>query len=172
MLHFRDPTLAVIGHTLVVYAFLIAGMRLLGRRQMGQLTVLDLVIVLLLGSAVETATVAGQTTLRAGMIAAATLLLANRLLALVLGRSRRLTHLIAGEPVLLIHEGQFVEEHLRRSGMTHADVLEAIRERGFSSPERVRFAVLEVDGAITAVPVEAQTGRGCHDIRTPPPARG
>lgn len=158
----------IAAHTLFIYLFLILGLRLLGRRQMGQLTVIDLSIVLLLGSAVEMPMLTADTSLSAGLVAGSTLLLANRVIAFLFGRSRRLAHLVAGDPLLLVSDGQFVEEHLRRAGLTHADVLEAIRERGYATIAKIQFAVLELDGAITVVPQDAPTRRGGRDIRQPP----
>jgi len=156
---FHGP-LPVIYHTVVIYLFLILGLRFIGRRQLGQLTVVDLVIIIVMGSAVETAMVAGDTSLPAGLICATTLLALNRLLTFVLYRSKRLRHLVVGGPVLLVHDGHIVEEHLRRSGLTEADVLEAIREREQGGVEHVRFAVLEPDGEINVVPMSAKRLKG------------
>lgn len=146
-------------HTACVYFFLIAGLRLMGRRQLGQLTAVDLIILLLLGSAVETAMVAGNTTLPAGLVSAGTLLLVNRTLTWVLCRSRRLRHLVQGGPTLLVHNGHIVEEHLRRTGLTPADLLEALREREYDDVSQVRFAVMETDGQINVVPMHARVQR-------------
>jgi uncharacterized membrane protein YcaP (DUF421 family) len=152
-------------HTLILYAFLIGMLRVVGRRQMGQLTVVDLSIIILLGSAVETAMIAGHTSLLVGLASAATLLVANRLLAWTLLRSRRLRHLVAGESVLLVHNGQFVEENLKRMGLLESEVLTAVRERGFAGLEEVRFAVLEPDGSINVVSMDAKVKRTRNDIR-------
>lgn len=164
----KNPLLNIAAHTLFIYLFLILGFRFLGRRQMGQLTVIDLAIILLLGSAVEMAMLTADTSLSAGLVSASTLFLANRLLSFLFCRSRRLAHFVAGDPLLLVSNGRFVEEHLRRAGLTHADVLEAIRERGYSGVEKLQYAVLELDGDITVVPPEARTRCGEHDIRRPP----
>src|SRR5690349_25029534 len=112
-----NTVLPILGHTLAIYAFLIFGLRVLGRRQTGQLTVLDLTIIILLGSAVETAMIAGNTRLVAGLVSAATLLAANRVLTRIVCRSRRLRRLIVGNPVLLVHNGHFIEEHLKKAGL-------------------------------------------------------
>ncbi len=139
-------------HTLVIYAFLIVALRVVGHRSLGQLTVFDLVIIILLGSAVETAMVNANTSLGAGIMSAFTLLAVNRLLALLMLRSKRLRHLVVGGPVLLVNKGHIVQEHLRRAGLTEEDVLEAIRERDTEGVEQVKFAVLEPDGEIHVVP--------------------
>ena len=149
------PELEAVGATTVVYVFLIAGLRLLGRRQLGQLTVLDLVVVLVLGSAVETAMIHGDTSLRVGLVSAATLLILNRLLTLLLVHSRRFRHLVNGGPMLLVHRGAILDEHLVRAGMTAEDLVEALRARGYEGPEGVRAAVLETDGTVSVVPETA-----------------
>ncbi len=143
----------VVLHTVVVYLFLIFALRVLGRRQMGQLTIVDLAIILVMGSAVETAMVSGDTSLIAGLVCTTTLLVSNRLLAFGCLRSKRLRHLVVGGPLLLVHNGHLVEEHLHRVGLSDDDVLEAVRERGEAGIETVRFAVLETDGTINVVPV-------------------
>jgi uncharacterized membrane protein YcaP (DUF421 family) len=156
------PLWPVVGHTIAIYLFLILTLRILGRRPLGQLTVIDLVIVMLLGSAVETAMVNGNTTLLAGLACASTLLLSDRLLAVLFWRSRWLRHFLGAVPILLVQDGQFIEEHLRRMGLTHADVLEALREREEPGIEQIKLAVLETDGTINVVPKAAGTHPGSH----------
>src|SRR5579862_4144605 len=101
--------LGVAFNTASIYAFLIVAIRLFGRRQLGQLTSLDLLILVLLGSAVETSMVRASTTLEAGLVSATILLVFNRLLTLLMLRSRRFSHLVGSGPLLLIHDGMFVE---------------------------------------------------------------
>src|SRR5437764_4438202 len=96
----------VAGSTAAIYLFLIVLLRLFGRRQLGQLTVIDLVVVLLLGSAVETAMIHGDVSLPAGLASAATLLVLNRILTVTFLHSERLRHLVDGGPVLLVHGGK------------------------------------------------------------------
>jgi uncharacterized membrane protein YcaP (DUF421 family) len=63
----------------------------------------------------------------------------------------RLSQLVNGGPILLVHDGAVIEEHLRRVGLTHPDLDAALRGRGFASSDGVREAVLETDGSITVV---------------------
>ena len=157
MLQLWKPMLLVAWHTLAIYLFLIVMFRIVGRRQLAQLNVIDLVIILIMGSAVETAMVAGDTSLPAGLVSAAVLLAANRALVFVLSGSRRWRRFVAGDPILLVREGAFIEEHLRRAGLTESDVLHAMREREECDVRHVKFAVLEVNGTITVVPQGSET---------------
>ncbi len=143
--------LIVAGTTATIYLFLIVALRLLGRRQLAQLSALDLIVVLLLGSAVETAMIHGDLSLPAGLIAAGTLLAVNRLLTLVFLRSPRLSQLVNGGPILLVHDGEVVESHCRRVGLTRPDLDAALRGRGYADAAEVREAVLETDGTISVV---------------------
>lgn len=143
--------LVVVGTTAGIYLFVIALLRVVGRRQLAQLSPLDLVVVLLLGSAVETAMIHGDVSLAAGLVSASTLLVLNRLLTLVFLHAPRLSQLVNGGPILLVHDGTVIEEHLRRVGITQPDLDAALRSRGFTGPDAVRAAVLETDGSITVV---------------------
>jgi uncharacterized membrane protein YcaP (DUF421 family) len=137
--------------TLAIYVFLVLMIRLVGRRMMAQLSAIDFVVMILLGSAVETAMVGASTSLVAGLVAASVLLLCNRLLSMVMVRSKRLRHLVVGGPILLVHGGIIRHARLRRLGFTEADVLQALRERGVHDLTDVSSAVLEADGRINVV---------------------
>jgi uncharacterized membrane protein YcaP (DUF421 family) len=147
----------VVFSSIVIYLFLILGFRFVGRRQLGQLTVIDLVVIVVMGSAVETAMIHGDVGLGSGIVCAATLLATNRIIALLVHKSRRFRRFVSGGPVLLVHYGKVVEGHLRRAGMTEADLIAAIRERGYSGPEDVKFAIMEEDGEINVIKNDATT---------------
>jgi uncharacterized membrane protein YcaP (DUF421 family) len=148
----------VAGCTTVIYLFLIVLLRLFGRRELGQLSVVDLIVVLILGSAVETAMIHGNLTLPAGLTSAATLLVVNKLLTWLFLRFKRLSHLVGGGPILLVHNGKLVDEHCHRVGMSSADVSEAVRSRGYDDITKIKFAILETDGEVTVVPKEGAHG--------------
>lgn len=151
-------------NTAIIYILLIAGIRVMGRRQTDQLSALDLLIILLLGSAVETALIGPKpgpskelfhdpnTSLQAGLVSAATLMIINRLLGNWLRRSKRFRHLISGGTLILVHNGRVVQEHLYRAGMTEANLLQTLRSRGYISPEEAFCAVLEPNGEVHVVP--------------------
>jgi uncharacterized membrane protein YcaP (DUF421 family) len=147
--------LEVVWHTAAIYLFLIVMLRLVGKRQMGQLNAIDLIVVILLGSAVETSMVAANVSLPAGLVCATVLLLLNRALAYGLLHSRRWRHLVTGGPIVLVHKGHLVYENLKRSGLTENDVREALREREETRLRNIQTAILEPDGTVTVVPKDS-----------------
>ena len=153
-----DPAglLLIAGKTTVIYLFLIAGLRLLGKRQLGQMTIYDLVLIIVLANAVQNAMVGEDTTLVGGLVSATTLLALNRLFTLIVTRSDRMERFMVGNPVLLLNDGALVPDHLRREGVTREQVMAALHEHGLDSFEQVHMCVLEVDGTISVVPKEAE----------------
>ena len=144
----------VVLHTVILYIFLILGLRLLGRRQRSELTTTELVIVAMLGSAVETSLVAGNKTLAAGLVSAGTLFAANHCMAQLVHRSKRLRRWLIGQPIPLVYRGQFVAARIREAGLTEDDVSEGIRQRGYEDVNRIELAMLEMDGSISVVAKE------------------
>ena len=146
--------LVIARSTAIIYIFVILTMRLFGRHPLSQLSALDLVILMLLGSSVETSMVHASYALRGGFVSVAVLLILNRLFTFGMLRSKRFKNLVAGGPTILVYNGVMVDEHLKRTGLTHADVLEALREREFGDISEVKLAVLEPDGIVNVVPKE------------------
>ncbi|HEY4002480.1 MAG TPA: YetF domain-containing protein [Candidatus Xenobia bacterium] len=144
--------LLVIGQTVGMYLFLVVGLRVLGRRQMAQLNPGDQLVLLLLGSAVETSLVAGNTSLAAGLVSCGTLLCMNAGLNALLVRHKHFRHWMLGPPILVVHNGHYVDANLSRLSLTQADVDHALRRHGFDKPDEVRYAVMEPDGDVNVVP--------------------
>jgi len=142
----------VISQTFIIYVVLIVALRTVGRGRLGQLTVIDLVTVLLLGTCVETSMVAFNNHLDAGLASAATLLLANWLFGRVILKSKTCKRILCAEPLLLITDGILITDRLRLAGLTESQLLEAIREREHSAISEIKYAVLETDGEINVVP--------------------
>ena len=137
--------------TSVVYFFVLIGLRLSGTRTLGQLTVFDFVLLLIISNAVQNAMVGPDTSLVGGLVAAGVLMLWHWVINFVRLRDRRLERLIAGEGIMLIYHGKILDEHLRRAQLTRDELLQALREHGVAGTDDVMFAVLEPDGAISVV---------------------
>jgi uncharacterized membrane protein YcaP (DUF421 family) len=146
-------------HTTLIYVFLILGLSLLGHRETSQLSPVEIVIIMVLGSAVETSMVAGDTTLLAGLTSAATLLVCNWGFTRLLNRWKWLRRFIMGHPITLVYNGKILTQRMEAAGLSQDNILEGVRERGYADVSQVRFAVLETDGSISVVPVETGKDR-------------
>ena len=143
--------LDVAARTAVVYLALLVGLRITGKRQVGQFTPFDLLLLLLLANSVQNAMVGPNETLWGGLVAAGTLLALNGVVAAVAWRTRGAARILEGMPTILIRHGQVLEPNLVREGISREDLMRALREHGIEDPELVRSAILEVDGAISVL---------------------
>jgi uncharacterized membrane protein YcaP (DUF421 family) len=156
----------IAGRSLVVYAVVLVGLRAGGRRELGQLTPFDLVVVLLIANAVQNAMVGPDTSLEGGLVAAVTLLVANAGVARLRMRSARVRQLVEGVPVVLVQHGELVAANLAREGITEQEVEAAIREHGeVGDLSEVALAVLETDGSVSVVPMSANVHRSRRRLR-------
>jgi uncharacterized membrane protein YcaP (DUF421 family) len=162
-----DPlgALVIAGKTAVIYIFLIVGMRLLGKRELGQMSIYDLVLVVVIANAVQNAMVGQDTTLLGGLVAAVTLLLLNRFLTWLMERRPALRQWMVGDPVLMVRDGHLLWSAMKREGITREHILAAMREHGIADLNEVQMAVLEVNGEISIVPKEASVRRSKRHFR-------
>jgi uncharacterized membrane protein YcaP (DUF421 family) len=135
----------------VIYCVVLVGVRLSGKREVGQMTPFDLTLLLLISNAVQNAMTGPDTSLAGGVIAAATLLILNYFVAEVSGGNRRFRRFIEGSPTLLVHNGELVPAHMAREHVTVDEIHRALREHGIADVKEVSLAVLEVDGSISVL---------------------
>jgi uncharacterized membrane protein YcaP (DUF421 family) len=143
--------LQIVLRTAVIYCVVLLGVRLSGKREVGQMTPFDLVLLLLISNSVQNAMTGPDTSVYGGVAAACTLLVLNYLIANLSGANRRFRKFIQGEPSLLIHDGQIMEAHMAREHVSMDELQRALRERGIASYHDVALAVLEVDGSISCL---------------------
>ena len=146
-----NPLLNIVARTAIIYLALLVGLRLTGKRQVGQFTPFDLLLLLLLSNAVQNAMVGPDTSVAGGLIAAGTLFAANGIVAAVVRRSHHVARVVEGTPTLLIRHGKIIQENLEREGFTEEDLRRALREHGVQDENLVRAAILEVDGSISVL---------------------
>lgn len=137
--------------TAVIYLLVLLGVRLSGKREVGQMTPFDLTLLLLLSNSVQNAMTGPDNTLAGGAVAASTLLLLNFGVAEYSGLNRRFRKIIQGSPSLLVHNGQVVMAHMAREHVTMDELERALREHGVGSVKDVALGVLEVDGSISVL---------------------
>lgn len=157
------PAWDIVLRTAAVYAVILLGLRLAGKREMGQMTVFDLVVLLLIANAVQNAMVGPDTSLLGGVLAAVVLLVFDVVLARLRLRWPQLRRIVEGSPTVLILHGNVLADHLRREGVDQETLEAALREHGVTNIADVEMAVLEIDGSVSVVPTNAET----HHIRRP-----
>ena len=143
----------IVLRTAVVYLFLVAIMRISGKREVGNLSIRELIVVLIISDAVQKSMVGENTTLWGGMVAAATLISLDYFLKRLTLRSRRFRRAVEGEPRLLVRDGKLLTRALAEEKVEPDEVRAAIRTQGIARVEDVRLAVLETDGTISVIPM-------------------
>ncbi len=147
----------------VIYFIILIGIRCTGKREIGQMSPFDLVLLLLISNAVQNAMLGPDVSLVGGIVAACTLFLWNAVIARLTFMVPRFRHLIEGSPTLLIHNGKILENNLKKEGLTHEIIEEALREHGVDSTRDVKVGILEVDGSVSIVRVsDASTAHIPH----------
>ena len=119
--------------TSIIYIVVLIGLRITGKREVGQMTLFDLVLLLLIANAVQNAMTGPDTTIYGGIVAAFTLLLLNTTVSRVAFRSKKVRHFIEGTPTLLIHDGKIISENLEKENVSKEEIHQALREHGISS---------------------------------------
>jgi uncharacterized membrane protein YcaP (DUF421 family) len=159
----------VVLRTAIVYLFVVAALRLSGKREVGQMSVLELVVILVISDAVQNSMVGDNTTLWGGLVAVATLLALDIGLKSVVRRSKRVREAVEGEPRLLVRDGRLLQRAIGDEGLEIEEVRAAIRSHGLASVADVRLAVLETDGSISVIPrddITPPSNRPPSDERT------
>jgi uncharacterized membrane protein YcaP (DUF421 family) len=144
--------LDVVVRTTLIYLLVVVGLRFGGKREVGQLSLVDLVALLLLSNAVQNAMVGENTSILGGVVAAATILVAGRILDALTDRSARVRHVLVGEPRMLLRDGRPMQDAMRQENISVDELMVALRQHGLERPEQVHLAVLEVDGSISVIP--------------------
>jgi uncharacterized membrane protein YcaP (DUF421 family) len=154
MMHMLRPETAVwalVVRSVAVYVFLMIALRMAGRRELGQMTTFDLVLLLVLANAVQNSINAGDNSLGGGLISALTLLVVNFAVGEAMYRSRWFERLVQGRPVTLVRNGKLVWRNMKRERVTLEELRSALRKQGVDGVSVCKQAVLESDGTLTAV---------------------
>ena len=136
---------------LIIYIVFFIGLRLFGKRELGQFTTFDLVLVLLIANALQPAITGPDNSVTGGVIIIGILLLFNRGVAMVRSRWPWFDALIEPPPTVVVQDGVVSKAALDKEGLSETDVEMAIREHGVDKLSEVRQAVLENDGSISVV---------------------
>lgn len=143
--------LTITGRSVAVYLFIVLAIRLFGKKELAQLSVVDLVFILLISNSVQNAMVGPDTSLAGGLMAAVALFVTNYVLKYILLRNERINKLLQGEPVMLVYKGRVKQKGLSVAQISEEELLAAVREHGVEHISDVDLAVLEVDGNISVM---------------------
>jgi uncharacterized membrane protein YcaP (DUF421 family) len=149
MVQFGVPWEEKIIRTIAVYVFLLVGLRLAGKRELGQWNPFDLVVLLVLSNTLQNAIIGNDNSLTGGIFGAAALLVLNYLVVRFLYRHPALDRLIEGDPDVLIRRGEILNHRLQRELITKEQLEAAARRQGIESLDNVDTCRLETGGALT-----------------------
>jgi len=155
------PVLEKILRPIIVYVFLIVGLRLSGKRELAQLNPFDLIVLLTLSNTVQNAIIGDDNSITGGLIGATSLLAINYLVVRFLYDHRKLDQIVEGSPDVLIEDGYVYEDKLKRELITMEELAAAARKQGFDTLSEVRKCVLEPGGTLTFIAKKPDT----EDVR-------
>ena len=148
----------------LIYAGLLIALRLFGKREVGQFTLYDLVFILLVANALQPAITGPDTSLGGGFLLIVVLVGTNYLIG-KLDNLPRLHHLLTPDPAVIVKDGKYVANVMKREGVEQDEVEMAMREHGVDKIKDVQLAVLEPDGTISIVPTGTKMHRTRHKVR-------
>jgi uncharacterized membrane protein YcaP (DUF421 family) len=147
---------------LVVYFFLLIAFRIVGKRELGQMTPFDLIVLLTISNVLQNAMIGPDNSLTGGLIGGLTLFCANGLIGRLTLYFPSLAHLLEGKPTVLIEDGRILPRNLRREVMTKGELERAIRKHDLdpeSDLSLIKRALLEQDGTVTIIH-KSESGEG------------
>ncbi len=155
----------------LVYLFILLAIRLFGKKELAQLSVIDLVFILLISNSVQNAMVGSDSSLQGGIIAALALFIVNFIFKKIIYRHTKISEIIQGKPILLIYEGEIQKHNLAEAEITLEEMEAAIREHGTQDIQHVKIAMLESDGNISVISGEIEN-KTIHQLQNKKKIKG
>ena len=137
--------------SIAVYVFIVAAIRVFGKKEFAQLSVVDVVFILLISNSVQTAMVGDDTSLSGGLVAALALFAMNYAFKRISLGSESMSKVIDGEPVMLIYDGKIRPNALKEASISLEQLKAVVREHGVEEISDVNLAIFEVDGNISVL---------------------
>jgi uncharacterized membrane protein YcaP (DUF421 family) len=144
--------------TAIVYIFLVVAIRISGKREVGQMSVLELVVILIMSDAVQNSMVGENVSIWSGLVAVTILLTLDFALRSLSLRWPRFRKAIQGEPRLIVRDGRILDRALHEEDISQDEVEAAVRAHGLERVDQVALAVLETNGSISVIPTERSGG--------------
>jgi len=140
---------------IALYVFVLVLMRIVGRRELSSLTPVDLVLLIVLGDAVQQGLTQDDYSVTGAILVISTIALLQVATSYLAYRSRRAKKLLEGEPVVLVQDGNLIERNLRRERLRREDVAEEMRMQGIGAFDEVRWGILESNGKFSFVKADS-----------------
>jgi uncharacterized membrane protein YcaP (DUF421 family) len=142
---------------LIIYLFLMLVFRLSGKRTLAQTTPFELVLLLIISEVTQQALLGEDFSITNSLILIMTLIGIDFIFSLIKERSKKFEKITEGVPLIILAEGKMLEKQMKKSRVSKDDILEAARStHGLENLEQIKYAVLEVDGSISIIPVEGE----------------
>lgn len=137
--------------TIVLYLFIIAGVRLMGKRQVGELEPSELVLALIIADLAAVPMQDFGIPLLTGVIPIITLLCVTLLISILTVRSIKFRAILCGVPSIVVRDGQLCQDEMRKNRFTLDELSEELRVQGVSDIQTVKYAILETNGQLTVL---------------------
>lgn len=141
----------IVLRAVVLYAFIIFLMRVMGRRELSSMTPFDLVLLIILGDAIQQGLTQDDYSVTGAVLAVATMATLQVLTSYLSFRSARARKVLEGEPIVLVDHGEVVQKNLKRERMTEDEVAEEMRQQQIASLDKVDWAILESNGSMSFI---------------------
>lgn len=146
-----NDLIGIVLRSAAVYACIVLFIRIFGKKELSQLSVIDFVFILLISNSVQNAMVGDSTSLQGGLVAAGTLFILNSFFRYLVYKFKPVERFLEGEASLLIYKGKTIHRNLEREKITIEELKAAVREHGISDIAEVDLAILETDGNISVL---------------------
>ena len=134
-----------------LYAFVILLVRVIGRRELSSMTPFDLILLIVLGDAIQQGLTQDDYSVTGAVLAISTIATLQVFTSYLSFRSRKARKLFQGEPIVLVEHGELVQKNLRRERMTADDIAEEGRQQELTSLDQIEWAILEANGSISFI---------------------
>lgn len=153
--------------TIFFYFFLLVALRIMGKRELGPLGPLDLVVTIIMAEVAAIPIEAPERPLMLGVIPIATIVFLEIVLSYLCLKSKKVRDLISGRPSVVVQDGRMVQQEMRRLRYSVADLMEQLRIRGYHNVQDVEMAVLESDGELSVLPKSHKRPLSSADLGLP-----
>lgn len=157
--------LVIVARTLILYAVVVISVRIMGKRQIGEMQPSELVVAIMISDLASVPMQAIDIPLAAGIIPVLTLIIAEVVMAYISLKSRHARRIITGEPSMVIYNGHINEKELRNQRFNLNDLLEQLRIKGYPDPADIETAVLETNGQLSIIPKTSARALTVGDLK-------